>query len=132
MSNHAAPVQILHFRALSRSAAQSPTASTPQPRQAAAAPTTTGRALADESKEFQAGWRQENRRWAAVLYSTAFATNPPVAAHLLAQTSQTAGEIIGLLRTMSADAETIRLSNHAAIAERWQAAMARVAGVDPR
>ena len=132
MSNHAAPVQILHFSALNRSAARSPTASTPQPRQAAAAVATARRAVAEESKEFQVGWRQENRRWAAVLYSTAFASNPAVAAHLLAQTSQTAGEIISLLRTMSADAETIRLNSPAAIAERWQAAMVRVAGADPR
>ena len=113
---------MLQFSALRPRAVAAPSIRT---RPATAAPATAERDVNEESQEFQEGWRQENRRWASVIYSTSFASNPVLAAHMLAKTSMSAGEITGFIRKASADFETGHLTSPAGIADRWAAAAQR-------
>jgi hypothetical protein len=70
----------------------------------------------------------ERARWSKVLGSSAFASAPPVAAHLLASTDMPAEAIIGSLRQIAADAKAAPAAREAAISDRWGAAFKR-AGV---
>jgi hypothetical protein len=81
---------------------------------------------AQDRQDFQAGVLQERRRWASVLSSRAFTLQPVVAAHLLANTSQPAGEIITAVRQISADAAAAPREQAVAIADRWSAAFQRM------
>jgi hypothetical protein len=81
---------------------------------------------AEDRQGFRAGVEQERRRWASVLGSRAFTLQPVVAAHLLANTSQPAGEIITAVRQISADAAAAPREQAVAIADRWSAAFQRM------
>jgi hypothetical protein len=101
-------------------------------RQTTAAPRPAARVAAApdpsayDRQDFQAGVEQERRRWASVLGSRAFSLQPVVAAHLLANTSQPAGEIIASLRQVAAYASAAPREQAAAIADRWSAAFKRM------
>jgi hypothetical protein len=81
---------------------------------------------AEDRQGFRAGVQQERARWTAVLASKSFAGNPAVAAHLLANTSMSAGEITASLRQIAADTAAAPREQAAAIAERWNAAFRRM------
>jgi hypothetical protein len=124
MTSHPAPIQILQFSALRprSAAAHTPKASPAHPRQVAAAALASTPVSADDRAAIRTGAQQERRRWMAVLGSSAFFENPTLAAHLLAQTSQSPAEIVALLGQVAADAETVRLNSPEAIGDRWAAA----------
>jgi hypothetical protein len=100
------------------------------PRQVARA-TPSPAPWAHDRQEFQAGVRQERRRWARVLGSKAFILQPVVGAHLLASTSQPASEIIASLRQVTADAAAAPREQAAAVADRWAMAFQRMDRANP-
>jgi hypothetical protein len=95
------------------------------PRQVARA-TPSPAPSAQDRQDFQAGVLQERRRWASVLSSRAFTLQPVVAAHLLANSSQLAGEIITAVRQISTDSAAAPREQAATIADRWSAAFKRM------
>jgi hypothetical protein len=81
---------------------------------------------AADRQAFRAGVEQERRRWASVLGSRAFTLEPAIAAHLLAWSNHPAGEIIKMIRQISADSAAAPREQAAAIADRWSAAFQRM------
>lgn len=128
MSTHPAPALV--FSVLNRRVSASTTQRISPPRQAAVVPTKP-LLTAEDRDAIRVGAAQERARWIAVVKSAAFSAQPAVGAHLLASTEQPASEIIALLRRVSADAETARMTSPAAINARWQAAFKR-ADAGPR
>lgn len=126
-----ASIDLIHFAGLTRRTATPATAAPPaRPRAAPPPAPKPAPVSAAESKASREGARMERKRWKAVVYSSAFATNPAVAAHLLAGTSKPPSEIISLLRTIAADDKATHRASPAGIAERWAAAAKR-AGLGP-
>ena len=117
----------IQFAGLSRAAtprtpAAAPAAPPARPRTAAAKPAPAPTPLSPEAR---AAARTERRRWASVIHTAEFATNPAIGAHLLAGTSKPPSEIIGLLRTIAADDKAARDASPAGIAARWESAAKR-------
>ncbi len=79
---------------------------------------------------FRSGVAQERSRWAKVFSSKAFGAQPVAAAHLLAGTDMSAGDIIGSLRQIAADVKAGPAAREASIADRWAAAFERARAAD--
>jgi hypothetical protein len=128
MSTRSIPESSLHFAHLAGITAPVHAVrqtSVAVPRQVARTAVAPAQTAADR-QDFQAGAEQERRRWASVLGSRAFALEPVVAAHLLANSDQPAAEIITAVRQISADAAAAPREQAVAVADRWSAAFARM------
>jgi hypothetical protein len=121
MSTHYFPMHIVIPHGLN------PRAVAPTP-SSARRPEATITSTTDDRASFLAGIRQERRRWAKVLSSAAFGAEPVTAAHLLANSSMPAAEIIAVLRDVAADAKAAPAVRQAAIADGWASAMRRAGG----
>jgi len=87
---------------------------------------------AEDRRAHAEGVRLERRRWATVLKSRAFAAQPVAGAHALAATSMPAGDIIGLLKQISADVNTAYLQSPAVINAGWNAAFNKLSSTKSR